>query len=120
MVSGGEANVVETCTVLTKLLEQHGAPSNILSPAFGMTETSGGSIYSKDFPRRDIERGNEFAIVGSCNPSMHMRITDDCGEEVGREVSGSQEVRGPIVFHKYYNDPMMAGSSLMTKAPLTP
>ena len=64
IVTGGEANVVEMYVALTQSLRKLGAPNNVLNPAFGMTETCGGSIYSKDCPRRDIERGNVFATVG--------------------------------------------------------
>ena len=111
IVTGGEANVVETCVALTKLLNEHGASSNVLSPAFGMTETCGGSIYSKDCPRRDIECNNEFATVGSCISGMDMRITDDSGKDIGRDVAGNLEVRGPVVFSKYYNNPKATSDS---------
>ncbi|KAL8901896.1 MAG: hypothetical protein Q9192_000315 [Flavoplaca navasiana] len=48
LVSGGEANVVETCVALTGLLSQHGASKNVIRPGFGMTETCAGMIYELD------------------------------------------------------------------------
>jgi acyl-CoA synthetase (AMP-forming)/AMP-acid ligase II len=111
IITGGEANVVETCVALTKLLQKYGAPANVLSPAFGMTETCGGSIYSKDCPRRDIECNNEFATVGSCLEGLDIRMTDDSGQELARNVTGNLEVRGPVVFSTYYNNPEATISS---------
>jgi len=105
IVSGGETSVVETCIALTKILQEYGALENVLAPAFGMTETCGGAIYSKNCPRRDVECNNEFATVGSCIPGMKMLITDGNGKDVGLEVKGNLEVHGPVVFEKYYNNP---------------
>jgi acyl-CoA synthetase (AMP-forming)/AMP-acid ligase II/thioesterase domain-containing protein len=104
IVTGGEANVVDTCVTVSKLLEQHGTPSNVLRPAFGMTETCGGSTYSNDFPCHDIERQSEFASVGRCIRGMEMRIVDENGKEVESGSTGSLEVRGPVIFPEYYND----------------
>lgn len=57
LISGGEANVVETCAALTGLLSQHGASKNIIRPGFGMTETCAGMIYGQDCPSYD-QRNN--------------------------------------------------------------
>jgi long-subunit acyl-CoA synthetase (AMP-forming) len=89
---------VETCVALTKLLEEHGTAGNVLTPAFGMTETCDGALYSKDCPRRDVECKNEFATVGSSVSGMEMRITDSRGKVIGPNFSGHLEVSGPIVF----------------------
>lgn len=105
ITTGGEANVVETCVALTEILHQRGAPNNVLSPGFGMTETCAGSVFSKDCPRRDIECKNEFATVGAAITGMKMRITDENGKEIGYNVVGNLEVNGPIIFREYLNNP---------------
>ncbi|KAM3069225.1 hypothetical protein ACMFMG_010741 [Clarireedia jacksonii] len=105
IVSGGEANVVETAVALTRLLQEYGGPENVVSPAFGMTETCGGSVYSKECPRLDVERNNEFAAVGYAVDAMEMRITDAEGRDIGQNVVGNLEVRGPVVFRTYFNNP---------------
>lgn len=104
IVTGGEACVVELCIALTQQLQKYGAPGNVLTPAFGLTETCGGVTYSKDFPRRDIECNNEFATNGVCIPGSEMRITDENGTDIGQNVTGNLEFRGFVVFNKYYNN----------------
>ena len=115
IVTGGEANVVEICMALTRLLQEHGAPGNVLSPAFGMTETCGGSMCSKDCPRRDVECNNEFATVGTCVAGIGMRVTDEEGNDIGRDRPGNLEVGGQIVFKEYYNNPKATAESFNGK-----
>lgn len=115
IVSGGEANVVETCVALTKLLGQYGVREDVLKPTFGMTETCAGVIYSRDCPRRDVECGNEFAAVGSCIEGIEMRMTDNDGNEVGQNAVGNLEVCGPLVFSSYYNNPKSTKESFNGK-----
>lgn len=105
IVSGGEANVVETAVALTKLLKDYGASDPVVSPAFGMTETCGGSVYSRECPRHDVKHNHEFASVGYSIDSMYMRITNIDGQDIGRNVVGNLEVRGPAVFSGYHNNP---------------
>ena len=111
IISGGEANVVETGAILSRLLQERGAWPNVIKPAFGMTETCAGSIYNSGFPEHDIERGTEFASLGACHSAMEMRIVDDEGKPVGVDVSGSLEVAGPAVFERYYNNPATTAES---------
>ena len=108
IVTGGEANVADTCIALSKLLQACGAPENCLKPAFGMTETSAGSIYSKVFPAHDILHGYEFASIGKTIQGMDMRITNDEGREIppGHDIAGSLEVRGAVVFKRYLHNDM--------------
>ncbi|KAL9632867.1 MAG: hypothetical protein Q9204_003627 [Flavoplaca sp. TL-2023a] len=60
LVSGGEANVVETRAALTGLLSQHGASKDVIRPGFGMTETCAGMIYGLDCPSYDQRNNLEF------------------------------------------------------------
>ena len=104
LVSGGEANPVETCTALIKILRPFGVPANVIRPAFGMTETCAGSVYGLDFPGHDVSQGYEFASVGSSIPGMDIRITGAEGEILGNNETGNLEVAGPVVFRDYYNN----------------
>ena len=103
IVTGGEANATDTGLALSQILHACGAPENCLKPAFGMTETSGGSVYSKLFPAHDVLHGYEFASVGKTIKRMEIRITDDNGNEIlpGSEIPGSLEIRGSVVFKEY-------------------
>lgn len=104
LISGGEANVVETSTALMKILEPFGVPPNVIRPGFGMTETCAGSIYGLDCPLYDVTRGFEFASLGSPIPGMRMQITGAGREVLKNNETGNLEVAGTIVFQNYYND----------------
>lgn len=104
LISGGEANVVETSDELTKILKQYGIRSEVIRPGFGMTETCAGSIYSLACPSYDIARKLEFNNLGTCIPGLSMRITTDTGEPVAANEAGSLELRGDILFREYFNN----------------
>lgn len=103
-ISGGEANVVETCDALTRGLTRFNVQGDVLRPGFGMTETCAGSIYGTACPSYELALGLEFASVGSCIPGMHMRIMSDNGSETAREEIGNLHVEGDVVFQRYYNN----------------
>jgi acyl-CoA synthetase (AMP-forming)/AMP-acid ligase II/thioesterase domain-containing protein len=94
LISGGEPNTVETCATMSRHLQNLGAlTANTITPGFGMTETCAGSIYSRNCPDIDLQAGTEFTALGTCVPGIEMRIRD-----------GDLEVRGPIVFDRYFNN----------------
>ncbi|OJK03609.1 hypothetical protein ASPACDRAFT_111460 [Aspergillus aculeatus ATCC 16872] len=100
IVSGGEANGVGVCGRLTAYLSRCGAAENCIVPGFGMTETCAGCIYNLGFPGYDQRHGYDFASLGSCIPGVEMRIASAVPGEVG-----DLEVRGPVVFAGYFNNP---------------
>ena len=104
LISGGEANVVETAEALTQLMGVYKAPSSFIRPGFGMTETCAGSIYSNNCPAIDIENKREFASLGSCIPGLNMRISLDDGTLGGPNQVGSLELSGPVLFQEYRNN----------------
>ncbi|PWY65979.1 thioesterase domain protein [Aspergillus heteromorphus CBS 117.55] len=106
IVSGGEANVVATCSRLSTLLARYGAPDNVIVPGFGMTETCAGCIYNRTCPRYEMDQGYEFASMGTCIPGIEFRISSSAGSiRIPPGEVGDLEVRGPVVFDSYYNDP---------------
>ncbi|KAL4897299.1 thioesterase domain protein [Aspergillus ambiguus] len=111
VLSGGEANAVDTCVRVSELLSMHGAPRNIIVPGFGMTETCAGAIYNTSCPEHDVANGYEFASVGACVPGIEVRITSPDGNVSGPCDVGNLEVRGPIVFESYFNDPIATRES---------
>ena len=104
LVSGGEANVTETCDAVTKLLAKHHAPESFIRPGFGMTETCAGSIYGLDCPAYDIKRRSEFTSLGSPVPGLIMRVVRDDGSAALANKVGDLHVSGPLVFQGYYNN----------------
>ncbi|KAI9827478.1 MAG: putative NRPS-like protein biosynthetic cluster [Thelocarpon impressellum] len=105
LISGGEANVVETCAALSKYLYQFHIKRDVIRPGFGMTETCAGSIYGTNCPSYDVARNLEFASLGSCIPGIEMRVVDPDGRETSTDEVGDLQVTGPIVFGEYYNNP---------------
>ncbi|CAD6584664.1 MAG: hypothetical protein ASARMPRED_001828 [Alectoria sarmentosa] len=109
IASGGEPNNVDICARVTKHLIKLGvANKNIVTPGFGMTEICAGAIFNRNCPDIDIEAGRKFAALGRCVPGIEMRVspiarTDP--ETMGFScVEGALEIRGPIVFEKYFNN----------------
>ena len=107
LISGGEANVVETANALTVLLRQYNLPADteVIRPGFGMTETCAGSIYSKKCPSYDVAHNLEFNSLGTCIPGLNMRITTEEGVAAGPNEAGSLELFGEVLFQEYYNNP---------------
>ena len=111
IASGGEANVVDTCDAVSKLLVPFGAPRNVITPGFGMTETCAGAIFNTNCPTYDVSQGNEFASLGTCVPGIEMRVStpenvshDSTGDLESGTKQGLLELRGTTVFHEYFNN----------------
>jgi acyl-CoA synthetase (AMP-forming)/AMP-acid ligase II/thioesterase domain-containing protein len=95
IVSGGEANVIEMCLRLSQSLQKYQAGTDVIVPGFGMTETCAGSIYNTSCPSYDSANHYEFASVGLCVPGIEIRLSGE----------SDLELKGPIVFSRYYNNP---------------
>ncbi|KUJ20095.1 putative NRPS-like enzyme [Mollisia scopiformis] len=95
LISGGEANLVETCVKLTQQLYPFEVPMSCIRPGFGMTETCAGSIYNPfDCPHYDVQQRNQFASLGFGIKGISMRFSE----------SDELEICGPVVFKGYYNN----------------
>ena len=112
LASGGEPNNVDTCIRVTEHLVKLGVPNkNIVTPGFGMTETCAGAIFNRNCPEIDIQAGNEFAALGTCIPGIEMRVSpiahanfEIADSKVSPGAEGALEIRGLIVFEKYFNN----------------
>ncbi|MEO3955838.1 non-ribosomal peptide synthetase [Chromobacterium piscinae] len=103
IISGGEAVVVETASRFLSLLAPHGLAATAISPAFGMTETCAGSVFSHDFPAADA--GFELAALGRPVRGMQLRIVDEADQPLPDGQPGELQLRGPMVFRGYYRNP---------------
>ncbi|RYP81523.1 hypothetical protein DL769_001931 [Monosporascus sp. CRB-8-3] len=109
LASGGEANDIETCAAASALLAKYGAPRNVITPGFGMTETCAGAIFNLNCPEYDVQSQLVFASLGKCMTGIEMRITTpaDGGHLVliaPANTAGDLEVRGKVVFQGYYRN----------------
>ncbi|MCG9629134.1 AMP-binding protein, partial [Vibrio mediterranei] len=102
IITGGEANVVQTAVTFLSLLEPYNLNKNVLWPGFGMTETCGGAFYSKDFP--SIDKSLEFSTFNCPIEGFDWRVTNECGEEVKNGDYGELQLSGPMVFNGYLNN----------------
>ncbi|MFJ3928524.1 AMP-binding protein [Streptomyces sp. NPDC090022] len=104
IVSGGEAVVVATGETFLERLAPYGLAGDALWPAFGMTETCAGSVYSRGaFPGAD--RGAEFASLGTAVGGLRMRVVDAEDRELPAGEVGELQLSGPMVTGGYWNDP---------------
>jgi acyl-CoA synthetase (AMP-forming)/AMP-acid ligase II/thioesterase domain-containing protein/acyl carrier protein len=104
LASGGETNDVRTCVAASELFAAHGAPRNVITPGFGMTETCAGAIFNLDCPAFDIKTGKSFTSVGRCMEGIEMRVQSPNTNPTSPDSVGHLEVRGDVVFSGYYRN----------------
>ncbi|QUF67160.1 non-ribosomal peptide synthetase [Bacillus atrophaeus] len=105
MLNGGEAMVAKVGRRMLELLEPHGLPADAIRPAWGMSETSSGVIFSQDFTRASTNDEDGFVEIGSPIPGFSMRIVDDHNELVEEGEIGRFQVSGLSVTDGYYQRP---------------
>ncbi|KAI6156976.1 atromentin synthetase [Pisolithus tinctorius] len=106
--SGGEAVVSKTAQAFAATLKNLAKDSNsscVISASFGMTETCAGCICDPIDVLANPP-AHEFLELGAPIPGCEMRIVD---HEDGVTIrpdgeSGELQVRGPMIFVRYYND----------------
>lgn len=102
IISGGEAVVCATARRYLELLRPFGLRQNVIVPAFGMTETCAGSIFSREFT--DTESEGEFASVGLPVDGLEIRIVGGNGVPLTDHRTGEVQLRGPMVTSGYFNN----------------
>ncbi|KAG2106233.1 atromentin synthetase [Suillus discolor] len=116
--SGGEAVISKTAqsfvAVLKKLAQDPLKVSFVISPGFGMTETCAGCIY-EPVDLSTTEPKHEFLDLGRPVRGCEMRIVDpEDGKTIRRDgESGELQVRGPMIFVRYYNNAEATSSSFV-------
>ncbi|KAL2059922.1 hypothetical protein VTL71DRAFT_10077 [Oculimacula yallundae] len=111
LISGGEANTVETVSKLTDLLQQYNAPRSFIRPGLGMTESCAGAVYNVVCPSYDISQGSDHCSVGYPTDAIRVRIMLENGIEAAPDEIGSLQLSGPCVFKEYYNNPEKTSES---------
>ncbi|MFE9380919.1 AMP-binding protein [Streptomyces sp. NPDC006855] len=104
IISGGEAVVRTTGEAFLDLLAPYGLARDALWPAFGMTETCAGSVYSRAaFP--GIDRDREFASLGTPVEGARIRIAGPDDRPLPAGEVGELQLTGAVVTSGYHNDP---------------
>ncbi len=109
IISGGESTVCTTARAFLDGLAPFGLNRAAVVPAFGMTETCAGSIFSLEFPEKD--EGIEFASVGHPVQGLEVRIVDDRNSVLPDGEAGEIQLRGPMVTQGYFNNPDATSSA---------
>ena len=102
MGNGAEAVVGQTSQRFLELLAPYGLSPAVLSPGYGMSETTSGICHSNDFYRN---MNREFVEVGAPIPGVSLRIVDEYGDLVLEGEIGLLQVKGATVTAGYYQQP---------------
>lgn len=102
VLNGAEAIVAATTRRFLELLAPHKLDSKALIPAWGMSETSSGVTYSREFSVDTVSDEDPFVEVGRPIPGFSMRIVDGDNRLLAEGKTGRLQVRGETVTGGYY------------------
>ncbi|OMP82234.1 Polyketide synthase PksJ, partial [Diplodia seriata] len=114
IMCGGEANKTATLAAAERVLTEYGAPKCSIKASYGLSETCSAFFYNLESPTYDVKRKYDFASAGKILPQHELRIVDENGKHVMRGGSGAIQVRGALIFTRYYNNEA-ATAACMTK-----
>lgn len=104
IMSGGEANVVQTANNLTGLLQRMNATSQVIRIGYGLTESCAACMYGVLDPEYEANESHEFASIGKPISGAAVRITTDEGAIAKVLEVGNLELSGAAIFKDYFND----------------
>ncbi|KAG1864950.1 atromentin synthetase [Suillus subalutaceus] len=114
--SGGEALVSKTAKAFAAMMKKFSknSVSFAISPGFGMSETCAGCIYNP-VDVLATEPAHEFVDLGRPINGCEMRIVNPADGVTLRPdgENGELQVRGPMVFVRYYNNIEATSSSFV-------
>ena len=102
MGNGAEAVVGQTSQRFLELLAPYGLSPAVLSPGYGMSETTSGISHCNDFYHN---MNREFVEVGAPIPGVTLRIVNEDGSLVPEGEIGLLQVKGATVTAGYYQQP---------------
>jgi len=109
-LNGAEAIVPRTARRFLSILAPHQLRPAVMHPAWGMSETSSGVVYSRRFSLATTSDDDPFAEVGEPMPGMSLRIVDDTNTVVEESTIGRLQVRGTTVMGGYFERPDLNAS----------
>ncbi|WOB44554.1 SDR family NAD(P)-dependent oxidoreductase [Thermoleptolyngbya oregonensis NK1-22] len=105
MGNGAEAVVAKTTRSFLQLLAPCGLRDGVVSPGYGMSETTSGIVHSHEFSLATTRDEDTFVDVGRPIPGVSLRIVDEQQQVVPAGQVGSLQVRGLTLTPGYYNRP---------------
>jgi len=104
ILNGGEAVVPKVARLFLQRLQSYGLSQTAMHPAWGMSETCSGVIYSDRFSIDSTSDRDAFVEVGAPVPEFSVRIVDQDGNLVPETVTGIIQVQGSMVTKGYYGN----------------
>ena len=104
IMSGGEANVVQTASSLTTQLSKLGARGQIIRLGYGLTESCAALMYGMFDPVYEARERHEFASIGKPITGARVRVHTDLGSDVKMYEVGNLEISGSVLLRGYFND----------------
>jgi acyl-CoA synthetase (AMP-forming)/AMP-acid ligase II/NAD(P)-dependent dehydrogenase (short-subunit alcohol dehydrogenase family) len=101
--NGGEAIVGKVARRFLELLQPYKLPPTAIHPAWGMSETSSGVIFSRTFSSKNDET-SPLVEIGEPIPGLSVRLVDENNLVVMEEQPGRLQVRGLSVTSGYYQN----------------
>jgi acyl-CoA synthetase (AMP-forming)/AMP-acid ligase II len=114
VLNGAEAIVARTARRFLTLLAPHRLAPTAMHPAWGMSETSSGTIYGDRFSLAATTDDDPFVEVGRPVPTLSMRIVDGDDRVVHEGVVGRLQVSGAVVTSGYFGSPELTRESFTT------
>jgi acyl transferase domain-containing protein/acyl-CoA synthetase (AMP-forming)/AMP-acid ligase II/NAD(P)-dependent dehydrogenase (short-subunit alcohol dehydrogenase family)/acyl carrier protein len=110
MGNGAEAVVGKTTKHFLELLVPYGLSSQVVSPGYGMSETTSGIAHWRAIgssPLRDfyLNLQREFVSVGAPIPGVSLRIVDEKNQVIPEGEIGLLQVKGETITTGYYQQP---------------
>ena len=102
MGNGAEAVVGKTTADFLVLLAPYGLSPLVVSPGYGMSETTSGIAHAQDFA---ISLQREFVSVGAPIPGVSLRIVDEGNQVIPEGEVGLLQVQGETVTPGYDRQP---------------
>ena len=102
MGNGAEAVVGQTTQGFLELLAPYGLKPTVVSPGYGMSETTSGICHNHQFDRN---LDHELVSVGKPIPGISLRIVDENDRLVPEKTIGLLQVKGETVTKGYDQQP---------------
>ncbi|HEX3105648.1 MAG TPA: SDR family NAD(P)-dependent oxidoreductase [Terriglobales bacterium] len=104
VLNGGEAIVPAQARRFLALLQPHKLPGTAMHPAWGMSETCSGVVYSDHFSMQARPEHGPYVAVGKPIPGFSFRVVGPAGQVLPQGEAGELEVRGDSVTIGYYRN----------------
>ncbi|NOY25706.1 MAG: AMP-binding protein, partial [Oligoflexia bacterium] len=102
LMNGGEAVLRHTMDHLRQAGARHGMPANAPTAAWGMSETSSGTLLGRPWDGgKDATDANPVLCSGVPIPGIDVRLVDEQGQAVPTGDEGRLQIRGPSVMRSY-------------------